>query len=93
VKNPDTSAMEQAVFQCLGNAIENSYGHPELTRSSRLSGLGLDSLKLVEIVYELETRFSVATDEDMLAELVTVADLIRVFEHATMHPDCEPTKR
>lgn len=82
--NPDVSLIEQAVFETLRQALTHLKEAPDVTATSRLSGLGLDSLKLVEIVYELETRFNVSTDEDMLAELVTVADLVRVFEYASI---------
>tara|TARA_R100001039_G_scaffold39040_2_gene43321 strand:+ start:1333 stop:1632 length:300 start_codon:yes stop_codon:yes gene_type:complete len=41
-----------------------------------LSALGLDSLKLIEIVYELETFYQLDVDEERLAELNRVGDLI-----------------
>ncbi|HDZ09967.1 phosphopantetheine-binding protein [Pseudohongiella sp.] len=44
-----------------------------------LSELGLDSLKLIEIVYELETFYQLDVDEEKLAELTNVGDLIELF--------------
>jgi acyl carrier protein len=87
VTDNDSVNVRGAVFESLCQAMPEDQIGPELTASCRLANLGLDSLKLVEIVYELETRFNVTTDEDMLAELVTVADLIRTFEHALTQPE------
>lgn len=44
-----------------------------------LAELALDSLKLVEIVYELETFYQLDVDEEGLAELYRVGDLIELF--------------
>lgn len=54
--------------------------HPSLT--TRLSSLGMDSLKLVEIIFALETRFAIAADEELMAELDTVGDLINMIHLA-----------
>lgn len=47
-----------------------------------IAELGLDSLKLVEIVYELEMEFSIETDEDLLAQLQYVGDIVAMVESA-----------
>ena len=44
-----------------------------------LATLGLDSLKLVEVVYELETFYQLDVDEERLAQLNSVGDLIELF--------------
>lgn len=48
----------------------------DLSANTELAALGLDSLKLIEIVYELETEYSVDADEAALAQLRTVGDLV-----------------
>lgn len=53
---------------------------PALTTS--LSSLGMDSLKLVEIIFVLETRFSIVADEELMAELETVGDLVCMIDRA-----------
>lgn len=50
--------------------------------SSHLGALGLDSLKLVEIIFALETRFAVVADEELMAELNTVGDLVDMIQQA-----------
>lgn len=49
-----------------------------------LTELGLDSLKLVEIVYELETFYQLDVDEERLAEVEKVSDLIGLFVSAPL---------
>jgi acyl carrier protein len=44
-----------------------------------LAELGLDSLKLVEIVYQLESFYQLDVDEEPLSELEKVGDLIALF--------------
>jgi len=48
----------------------------DLSANTELVSLGLDSLKLIEIVYELETEYNVDADEAALAQLRTVGDLV-----------------
>lgn len=50
--------------------------------AASLSSLGMDSLKLVEIIFALETRFSIVADEELMAELETVGDLVCMIDRA-----------
>lgn len=43
---------------------------------SKIGELGLDSLKLVEIVFELENLYSMEADEERLVRLETIGDII-----------------
>jgi acyl carrier protein len=45
-----------------------------------LDGLKLDSLELIEIVYELEEYFSITIHSSALEKLVTIADLVNVVD-------------
>ncbi|MDO8271442.1 MAG: acyl carrier protein [Gammaproteobacteria bacterium] len=47
-----------------------------------IGALGLESLQLVEIVFELETCYQVQVDEEQLAQLESVADVIEMFSDA-----------
>lgn len=47
-----------------------------------IGALGLESLQLVEVVFELETCFDVQVDEEQLAQLESVADVIAMFGDA-----------
>ncbi|MGB4248447.1 MAG: acyl carrier protein [Pseudohongiellaceae bacterium] len=61
----------------------------ELAHSTSLGSLGMDSLKLVEIIFALETRFAIVADEQLMAELETVGDLITLIHQACITK--EPT--
>ena len=47
---------------------------------SRIEQLALDSLAMFEIVYELEECFAVELDEEELARMKTVGELIECVE-------------
>ncbi|MES3008579.1 MAG: acyl carrier protein [Pseudomonadota bacterium] len=47
-----------------------------------LAALGLDSLQLVEMVFELESYYAVQVDEELLAQLQSVADVIDMLTQA-----------
>ena len=42
--------------------------------------LGIDSLAAVELSLELETEFDIKIEDDELAKLVTVADIVKLLE-------------
>jgi acyl carrier protein len=46
-----------------------------ITPESRLDSLGIDSLKAINIVYELEEEFAIEVPNDAIAGLVTVNDI------------------
>ena len=52
----------------------------ESSLTMSLDGLKLDSLELIEIVYELEEYFSITINSSALEELGTIADLINVVD-------------
>lgn len=56
--------------------------HPD----TPLASLGMHSLRLIELVYELEVRFGVQVDEERLARLQTVGDVQRMFVAASQSP-------
>lgn len=44
--------------------------------------LGLDSLKALEMIIEIENRFEIRIDESSESGIVTVADLVAVIDRA-----------
>jgi acyl carrier protein len=42
---------------------------------TRLEALGIDSLKAINIVYELEEEFDIEVPNELIAELTTVQDI------------------
>ena len=59
------------------NAAPRS-GAAEITLHSPLSEVGLDSLRLLEIVFELEQFYGIEVDESALVEVLTVSDLVQM---------------
>lgn len=48
--------------------------------ASLRDGLGLDSLQITELIFEIEERFGVAITDDEAKELRTAGDLITLIE-------------
>lgn len=65
------------VFQVLVDAIARKTGADpaSLGPRARLVDLGLDSIKVMELVVELEQAFDLAVDQEELAELATLGDV------------------
>ena len=53
----------------------------EITSEAKLNDdLGIDSLSAVELALELESAFDVTIEDDELAKLETVQDIINIIE-------------
>jgi acyl carrier protein len=55
---------------------------PEFYETTRLSDLQLDSLSLLEVIFELESHFNITIEDHRLAGMRTVADMSRAVESA-----------
>lgn len=53
---------------------------PDVTESSVITELGIDSLSMMQIVGEMETELDVMIPDEDLVELVTVGDLVNKVE-------------
>lgn len=71
-------SLQQAAEQC-GQPL--SVNDPAM----KLSELGLDSLKLIEVVFDLELYFDIQADESAMASLHTVGDVIEMISLALRH--------
>jgi acyl carrier protein len=49
-----------------------------ILREHKLTDLGIDSMKMVEITFELEKEFDIELPETALVQMVTVSDLLSV---------------
>jgi len=67
------------IVQCLGKHCDGL----TFDRETCLSELNLDSLDLIESLFELENTYGITLTNSELASLVTVEDLVKVF--------CPPT--
>lgn len=64
---------------CLIHVIPGIDAEIELTNQTLLADLALDSLRLVEIIFELERQFEIEADEGLMAEARTLGDVVRLF--------------
>ncbi|MGH2375674.1 MAG: acyl carrier protein [bacterium] len=65
--------------------LQRIIGHGELRRTTDLYSLGLDSLALIGLMYDIESEFSISLPRDRLmhhADL-TVQDLVTAIEEET----------
>ncbi len=53
---------------------------PNVTRQSKITELGIDSLSMMQIVGEMETELGVIIPDEDLVELQTVGDLVSKVE-------------
>jgi acyl carrier protein len=52
----------------------------QITDDARLIEFGLDSLRSMELIVELEEHFAIELDDQAIVRVRTVADLIRLIE-------------
>jgi acyl carrier protein len=52
----------------------------QITDDARLIEYGLDSLRSMELIVELEEHFAIALDDEAIVRVRTVADLIHLIE-------------
>lgn len=64
---------------CLIQAIPGIDADFELTEQTLIADLAMDSLRLVEIIFELERHFDCEADEGLIAESRTLGDLVALF--------------
>ena len=71
------------VLRLLEDAVQHSGGGAvELGLETPIAELGLDSLKLIEVIYELERGFSIEVGEELLSQLECVGDIVSVVDSA-----------
>ncbi len=76
--------IESTVLDLLRTACLASGISADVSADRKLAELAIDSMKLIEMIFELERRFGFEADEGQLTDLTTVRDLIDMVE--TMLP-------
>lgn len=57
-------------------AREQKCGRQEITLTTRLTDLGIDSLKAITILYELEEEFGVEIPNELIEAIDSVGDIV-----------------
>ena len=67
------------MFKTVAARVDKREFH-DVTKSSVITELGIDSLSMMQIVGEMETELGVMIPDEDLVELVTVGDLVGKVE-------------
>jgi acyl carrier protein len=70
------------VLALLQDACEKTGFTATIEPEQRLAALGIDSVKMIEITFELEKAFGLELQEALLSQLVTVRDLVDAARHS-----------
>jgi acyl carrier protein len=76
---------------CLIRAIPGSDADPglELGEHTLIADLGLDSLRLVELIFELERCFDTEADEGLMVQARTLGDVVSLFTKECQTEECQ----
>jgi acyl carrier protein len=72
---PGKSATIEAVTQDIIELVRAEAGPVDLTADSTLLGGGLDSLKVLSLIFKIEKRYDIVLDEEDGDDLNSVGDL------------------
>ena len=72
--------VKAAVIRSLTKYCETDFKNPEITEDLTLEQLKLDSLDVLELIYELEEEFQLELESSQLRNIETLSQLITVFE-------------
>jgi len=62
-------------------ARERQCSTEEISLETRLEDLGVDSLKAITILYELEEQFDIEIPNEVIETITTVGDIINCLEN------------
>ena len=78
-------AIEKLVLDKIRQRYSNDQQAGEVSSATLLRDLQMDSLSILELVYELEEHYSLLVDDQVLLELKSVADIVLMIEQAQKH--------
>jgi acyl carrier protein len=71
----------EAVTQQIIGIVEAEVGANDLSADSTLQSVGLDSLKVVSVIFKIEARYDICLDDEDADDVRTVGDLAAVVVH------------
>lgn len=78
----DKEDVKETVLSLIQESSTTLLQSQPLDLQADLNEIGLDSLSIVEIIFELESRYSLVVDEERMVALETVNDLIEMIVQA-----------
>ena len=83
IENSNAERRRKMIFETVRDIIANQLGldNSKITPDSDIvNDLGLDSLDVVELVMAIEDEFDLVADDDAVATLKTVGDVVKYIE-------------
>ena len=68
-------SIEEEVLERFNKIVKGK----EVTKDKNIKDLGLDSLDIIEMLTDMEEKYSIEFDNDEMTSLVTVGDVITVI--------------
>jgi len=75
------------VFEAI--AREQQRSPEDLTLETRLEDLGIDSLRAITILYQLEEQFEIEIPNEVIETIVTIGDIITNINQLRHNSDTE----
>ncbi len=66
------------LFSKIGKKVDAEANFASVSRDSKFSSLGIDSISMMEIIGEMEDELDIKLSDDRLAQIQTVGDMERV---------------
>lgn len=73
------------MFNKIAREVEKGKDLPQITRDSKITALGIDSVSMMEIIGVIEDELDVAIPDEKLARLQTVGDIEAVIQEQRGH--------
>ncbi len=73
------------MFNKIAREVEKGKDLPQITRDSKITALGIDSVSMMEIIGVIEDELDVAIPDEKLARLQTVGDIETVIQEQRGH--------
>ncbi|MBY0370413.1 acyl carrier protein [bacterium] len=68
-----------SMFNTIARQVEKGKDLPTITRESKITALGIDSVSMMEIIGVMEDELDVSIPDEKLARLQTVGDIETVI--------------
>jgi len=81
--------VQKIVFDKIKEKCAAGFAGGELTDDTDIHTLSMDSLTILEVLYDLEKHFDTTVDEHLLTSLRTVEDLVKMFDDSPDSPDSD----
>ena len=79
--------VNSVVFEVI--AREQRCSTADLSLETRLEDLGIDSLRAITILYQLEEQFEIEIPNELIEKIVTVGDIVTNIDQLRHNSDTE----